>query len=158
MKKKMCLVLAALFVWIGAAQADDLKQIRIPATLVKGFYQNEKDGLKGFLKDEESRCLITLYAFLDWHEYDSKADCLMDYTYIGKDTDGELLWIGLGGKETSMILMYKPDTNPNYFTGMEVSFSGSWIPSFIDVYCKPLYHNSGTTLRSLLQRLQQVSK
>lgn len=160
MKRAIVLVMTMILLEgmiFGYAMADD-DQIKIPAAIIKKFYNNDSQGLKGFLISEEARCLATICAYLDWYSYDSKADFLMDYSYIGMDKDGNILWIGLGGKNSSLVLAYAPDTDPNNYSGIKVDFAGSWIPSFIDLYCDPLYHNSGTTMKTTVEQLKNLIK
>ena len=141
----------------GSAKAAS-EQIKIPATLIKGFYQNGSEGVSEFLTSEEIRCFATICAYLDWYDYDKNADFLLEYAYIGKDKEGEVLWFGLGGRNSSIVLAYAPENNPDYYSGVEVELSGLWVSSFIEVYCDPLYHNSETTMKTVLERLDSLNK
>ena len=136
----------------GSARASN-EQISIPATIIKAFYQEVPNGLEGILADEKSRCYTTILAYLDWFSYDKTANFLLEYAYIGKDKEGEVLWIGLGGQDSSIVLAYAPESNPDYYTAVEVQLGGLWIPSFIDIYCDPLYNNDATELKSMAEAL-----
>ena len=149
------LAILLLSVCLGPGAAADSDTIRIPAALVSGLYRSDPvNGLNGFLTSEETRCFATICAFLDWHAFDSKADCLLRYTYIGKDKDANILWVGLGGKSSSIVLMYAPDQEPDSYTAFRFEMDGSWVPSLIDLYCRPLYHNSEAVMKSTLDSLQ----
>ena len=161
MKKKIIVLLLALLILPGASPAvsrADTETIRIPATLTAGFYRNDPNGLSGFLANEEVRCIATICAYLDWQAYDKNADCLTGYTYIGKDREGNVLWIGLGGKTTSIVLMYAPDIDPDYYTAVPVALNGTFVSSFIDIYCDPLYHNDKATMESVANALVTMAK
>lgn len=159
MKKRMTKTTAfllALFLMAGLMAESAMaanEQIKIPATIIKGFYQENSDGFERILADEESRCFATILAYLDWFSYDQTANFLLEYAYIGKDKEGEVLWIGLGGQNSSIVLAYSPESNPDYYSGVEVQLGGIWIPTFIDIYCDPLYNNSAIEMKSMAEKL-----
>ncbi len=131
------------------AVADDT--ITIPATYLGKAYRNDPSGgLDSFVSTEELRCLAILFAFYDWQNYDSSANFLLNYAYVGKDKEGEILWIGLGEKKSSMVMMYAPKIDSYNYTCVPVAMSGTWVNTFIDVYCDPLYHIDSNTLKSLV--------
>ena len=154
MKRIIGLLLAiAILTSLTAGAPAETEHIRFPATMVKALYNKESNGVQGFMLNEETRALVTICAFLDWQSYDSDADFLLSYSYIGKDTEGEILWVGLGGSKTSIILMYAPENSPDYITGIPFEFSGEWIPSFIDLYCDPLYRNDKDVIMRVVNNL-----
>ena len=149
----LVVVLAVLVVSTSAFADSDI--FSVPATLLGGFYQNGTS-LDEMISNDGVRSLTTIVAFLDYCEYESKPDVVTDQTYIGKDKNGEILWIGLGGEKSSVVLMYSPENDPYHYSAVPVQFSGEWIPSFIDLYCDPLYQNSEKDIKSTLEGLSSL--
>ena len=111
-----------------------------------------------FLDDEESRCLASICAFLDWYDFDDEADCLMNYSYVGRDREENRLWFCFGGRQTSCILVYAPDLDPDFFLKMSSYLSASWTSTLIDNNCEPYFHNDRAVMQETLQKLRNQSK
>lgn len=163
MKRSFCalglvlILLAGSCVWSHPAGANNMYQL-IPASLTRELYNDDPDWLDDFLDDEESRCLASICAFLDWYDFDDEADCLMNYTYIGRDREENRLWFCFGGRQTSCILVYAPDLDPDFFLKMSIYLSASWMSTFLDNNCEPYFRNDGAVMMEMLLKLQDQSK